>query len=245
MEKSFREISFCSQVWSLIFHTHNKPISLGLLIKCNLSHKNMPFFSGYSSRGSFWLHLQGDSGRRELPFCLLCFSVCQWITGKTSRTSWGSINYLARQTIMIRFSSLLKFLRPAIERLCTEGFWVFFAGRWDHADLKASIFQGSRVEKIKSPVAAVWCLPFDAIPQTLWKNWRWETVSALCYASFEKSQIGSCFAIKCSHFLSNKKETLIIPAVTATCLNLLLSSRGQYCPLTDSVCHARSFAWQY
>lgn len=51
--------------------------------------------------------------------------------------------------------------------------------------------------------------------------------------------------IKFSHFLLNKKETLIILAIAATYRNLLLSSRGQYFPSTDSLCHARSFAWQY
>lgn len=55
-------------------------------------------------------------------------------------------------------------------------------------------------------------------------------------------KLGSCIAIKFSLFLSNKKETLIILAIMATSLNLLLSSRGQYFPSTDSACHARSFA---
>lgn len=66
-----------------------------------------------------------------------------------------------------------------------------------------------------------------------------------CYASFEKTQIGSCIAITFSHFLSNKKEILIILAIAATSLKLLLSSRVQHFSSTDSVCHARSFAWQY
>lgn len=41
--------------------------------------------------------------------------------------------------------------------------------------------------------------------------------------------------IKFSHFLLNKKETLIILANAATYQSLLLYSRGQYFPSTDSV----------
>lgn len=42
------------------------------------------FLPGYSSRGSLWLHLQGDGGRRELPLCLLRLPVHWWIIGETS-----------------------------------------------------------------------------------------------------------------------------------------------------------------
>lgn len=115
IEKSFREISFCSQVGEICLIYFDlcdvvKDFSFAFKFT-EVKH----FFTGYPPRRPLWLHLQRDGGEGKLSFCVLCLSVHWRITGESQKPRW-------RFAVRPRFHKTLRnpkivFTRQSMNRL--------------------------------------------------------------------------------------------------------------------------------